>query len=98
MIPAEQYRARAAECQARAQRESDPALRVDWEIMALAYLRLAYQAERNAKTDVGVRDAAKATTPGRLTATIFASDARGHRALEDQILGHFARFRKPERI
>jgi hypothetical protein len=41
----------AAGFDARARRETDPASRSEWEIMAQSYRRLAEQADRNALTD-----------------------------------------------
>ena len=49
MAVGDQYRAKALDFFARAKIEHDPAMRRDLEIMAAAYLRLADQAERNAK-------------------------------------------------
>jgi hypothetical protein len=47
MNPIEQYRARAAEFEARARQEMDPAVRIEWENIARSYLRLAEQAVRS---------------------------------------------------
>jgi hypothetical protein len=47
MNPIEQYRARAAEFEARARQEMDPAVRIEWENIARSYLRLAEQAARS---------------------------------------------------
>jgi hypothetical protein len=52
MATGDQYRARAAELTAKAQGELAPAIRLEYEILALAYLRLAGQADRNSRTDV----------------------------------------------
>jgi hypothetical protein len=52
MTTGDQYRARAAELSAKAQAETARALRIEYENLALAYLRLADQADRNARTDV----------------------------------------------
>jgi hypothetical protein len=52
MTPGDQYRARAADLRARAQREADSLIRHEYENLALAYLRLANQADRNSYTDV----------------------------------------------
>jgi hypothetical protein len=51
-VTAEIYRARAADCEARAQNENDPWIRSEWENMARWYRRLAEQAARNAETDI----------------------------------------------
>ena len=47
MNPIEQYRARAAEFEARALKEADPAVRIEWENIALSFRRLAEQAARS---------------------------------------------------
>jgi hypothetical protein len=52
MTPADQYRIRAAELQAKVRHERNPRLRRQWMNLALAYLRLAEQAERNSQTDI----------------------------------------------
>jgi hypothetical protein len=52
MSNAANYRILAADCEARARREVDPLSRAEWERMALGYRRLAFQADRNAQTDV----------------------------------------------
>ena len=52
MALADQYRARAAELSARAQGETARAIRLEYENLALAYLRLAEQADRNSRTDL----------------------------------------------
>ncbi len=52
MAAGDHYRARAAELTARAQTEITPAIRLEYENLALAYLRLAGQADRNSRTDV----------------------------------------------
>ena len=49
MAVGDQYRAKALELFAHAGIETTPAMRRDLEIMATAYLRLADQAERNAR-------------------------------------------------
>ena len=49
MAVGDQYRAKALDLFAHAGIESTPAMRRDLEIMATAYLRLADQAERNAR-------------------------------------------------
>ena len=52
MIQGDAYRTKAAELHARARREANPALRAELESLALGYLRLAEQAERNSLTDI----------------------------------------------
>lgn len=48
----DEYRAKAAELRARARRESDANLRAELDNLALAFLRLAAQAERNNQADI----------------------------------------------
>jgi hypothetical protein len=52
MTFAEQYRSLAAQFMARARVEQNPKLRAEWDFLAVCYLRLAEQAERNGRTDV----------------------------------------------
>ena len=52
MTPGDAYRAKAAELHEKAKKEINPAARAELEGMALGYLRLARQAERNALTDI----------------------------------------------
>lgn len=52
MTPADQYRVRAAELSAKARDETNPALKAEFEALALGYIRLAEQAERNARNDI----------------------------------------------
>jgi hypothetical protein len=52
MTPGDEYRARAAELRAKAQGDAAPAIQHEYENLALAYLRLAAQADRNSQTDV----------------------------------------------
>ena len=47
MTPAEQYRSLAAKLDAKAKVEADPQIRAEWNHLAMNYLRLAIQAERN---------------------------------------------------
>ncbi|MGB9297577.1 MAG: hypothetical protein WCB52_15385 [Pseudolabrys sp.] len=49
MAPGDTYRARALELLARAEVETDPETRAEFENLAAAFLRLAEQAERNSK-------------------------------------------------
>jgi hypothetical protein len=49
MASGDHYRILAAKCDARACAEGDRAIRHEWEIMSHSYLRLAEQAERNAR-------------------------------------------------
>jgi hypothetical protein len=46
------YRAKAADFAARATTEGNPFMRVELENLALAYLRLADQADRNIRNDI----------------------------------------------
>ena len=50
MKPGDEYRAKALEVLAKA--ESNALMRAEFENLAVAYLRLAEQAERNAQLDV----------------------------------------------
>ena len=52
MTQGDSYRTKAAELHARARRETNRATRAELESLALTYLRLAEQAERNSLTDV----------------------------------------------
>jgi hypothetical protein len=52
MPTADEYRIKAAELSARAMTERNPLLRAQYENLALSYLRLADQAEKNARTDI----------------------------------------------
>ena len=52
MTTGDEYRGRAANLRAKAQRETNAAVRTEFERLALSYLRLAEQAERNSLTDV----------------------------------------------
>jgi hypothetical protein len=52
MGPRDAYLLRAAELSAKAQAETDPADKLEFENLARAYLRLAKQAERNSQTDI----------------------------------------------
>ena len=47
MNPEERYRAKAAELLGRAEVESSPVFKAEFENLAAAYLRLAEQVERN---------------------------------------------------
>jgi hypothetical protein len=58
MTPRDEYLLKAAELSAMAQAEIDRTDKVEFEILARAYLRLAEQAERNSRAD-HLRDAAK---------------------------------------
>jgi hypothetical protein len=49
---ADQYRVLAAQCDARAARETDGPMKAEWEAMGKSYRRLAEQADRNAQTDI----------------------------------------------
>jgi hypothetical protein len=52
MPTADEYRIKAADMNARAKRESNVLTRSEYENLALSYLRLANQAEKNAANDV----------------------------------------------
>ena len=52
MGPRDAYLLRAAELSAKAQTETDPADKLEFENLARAYLRLAKQAERNSQTGI----------------------------------------------
>src|SRR3954469_24041520 len=52
MEPGAAYRAKAAEIEGRARVELDPVARAELKHLAMSYLRLAVQAERNALNDV----------------------------------------------
>ena len=52
MTSVDVYRAKASEFMAKAQRETDPTLRVQYETLGQSYLRLADQAERNSRSDI----------------------------------------------
>lgn len=52
MTPWEEYRVKAAELHARAACETDAAIQKDLENLALSYMRLAEQAERNSRVDL----------------------------------------------
>jgi len=51
MTPAEKYRSLAAKLDAKARAETDPQIRAEWNHLAMNYLRLAQQAERNQASD-----------------------------------------------
>jgi hypothetical protein len=52
VVPGDKYRAMALELLARAETESDPQIRAEFENLAASYLRLAEQAEVNSRLDV----------------------------------------------
>lgn len=52
MAAGDEYRAKAAELRTRARRESDANLRAELDNLALAFLRLAAQAQRNNQADI----------------------------------------------
>jgi len=52
MTAADEYRVKAAQLNARARAETNPAVRADLEALALSYVRLARQAERNSLNNV----------------------------------------------
>ena len=59
MTGRDEYLLRAAELNAMAHVEKDPADKLEFENLARAYLRLAKQAERNSKIEIFLRDAAR---------------------------------------
>ena len=52
MSVADEYRAKAAEMAEKAKRDGDPLVQAEFEALRRNYLRLALQAEKNAKTDI----------------------------------------------
>jgi hypothetical protein len=52
MAAGDDYRVKAADMNARAKNERNPLTRAEHENLALAYLRLADQADKNAKVDL----------------------------------------------
>lgn len=52
MTPADQYRVLAARFMARSKSEQDLKLRSEWHYLAVCYLRIAEQADRNSHTDI----------------------------------------------
>jgi len=54
MAAGDDYRIKAADMNAKAKREIRPLTRAELESLALAYLRLADQADRNADLDAGL--------------------------------------------
>lgn len=52
MNPGDAYRIKAAELHARAKFETGPGMRSELQSLALAYVRLAEQAERNLHADI----------------------------------------------
>ena len=52
MTPGQYYRAKAAEFAGKVRHEIDPTIRMQYDMLAQSYLRLADQAERNSQTDV----------------------------------------------
>ena len=52
MTPADEYRTKAMEFAAKAQRELDRLCRLQYEMLAQSYLRLATQAEQNSRADL----------------------------------------------
>ena len=52
MTPADQYRILAARFMTRAKSEQNLKLRSEWQYLAICYLRIAEQADRNSLTDV----------------------------------------------
>ena len=52
MTTGDEYRGRAADLRAKADRETNARIRAEFESLARGYLRLAEQAERNSLTDI----------------------------------------------
>lgn len=52
MSPGETYRVKATELRAMAERERNERIRAELELLALSYLRLAEQADRNSHADI----------------------------------------------
>jgi hypothetical protein len=52
MTPADRYRTLAARFMAQAKSEQNLKLRSEWQYLAVCYLRIAEQADRNSRTDV----------------------------------------------
>jgi hypothetical protein len=57
MTSADRYRKLASHLTAKARNEQSPKLRAEWYHLAQSYLRLAAQAERNARADVTYKHA-----------------------------------------
>jgi hypothetical protein len=52
MTSADQYRVKAAECEALAQSDPNPFVRRELQLLAKAYRRLSQLADRNSRTDI----------------------------------------------
>lgn len=52
MPTGDEYRIKAAEMSDRARREANPVVRAEYDNLAMSYLRLADQADRNARSDI----------------------------------------------
>jgi len=63
MPTADEYRAKAVDMNARAEREPNMLTRAEFGNLALAYLRLADQAEKNAMTDIVYQTPVPSTQP-----------------------------------
>ena len=63
MAQSDQYRIKAAELTALARAETHPTLSAELERLAMSYLRLAEQADRNSKTDVVYESAPHPASP-----------------------------------
>ena len=61
MSAGDTYRAMADELCGEAAREASPTIRVELEALARSYVRLARQADQNARNDVDLRTAAAKT-------------------------------------
>jgi hypothetical protein len=65
MSVADAYRAKAAEIAEKAKAERDPLVRAELEALRRNYLRLAVQAEKNAKTDIVYETPARRRPPAQ---------------------------------
>jgi len=63
MTQGDAYRTKAAELRAQAKREATHSIRTELDSLALGYLRLAEQAERNSLTDVSYETPPAKTEP-----------------------------------
>ena len=78
MTPADEYRTKAMEFAAKAQRELDRLCRLQYEMLAQSYLRLATQAEQNSRADLVYETpvgSARATAAARRRATTTTTTA-----------------------
>ena len=66
MTQSDKYRIKAAELTALARAEIHPTLSAELERLAISYLRLAEQADRNSKTDVVYESAPQPASPHQM--------------------------------